>query len=208
MLEPLESEPFRTYVSVTVWTILLGSHGVIYLLRMVGLMVRPFWRHPVAFLYPWVRLLSESPSDISKTPFRPSKLLLIHMLWLTSSVGLWVGHSLYFSVLALNDLFPDIVGLEVTLRHGLRVPLWMAYITLAIYAGVFALWSSLMWIGSMRRSLAHFRHMNSIENGENIDDAGLYLAPFRKATGWAFAALPIYIGLAVVGIFVAPPFQG
>ena len=208
MLEPLESEPFRTYVTATVYTITFGSHGIIYLLSIVGLLLRPFWRQPVGFLYPWVRLSAKTPHDISRTPFSPSSLLLIHMLWLTSSVGLWVGYSLYVSVLALNTLFPDTVGLEVQMRHGLRVPLWMAHAILAMYAGVFASWSSWMWVRSLRLSLAHYRRINGVRDGGGLVDPGHYFAPFKRAAVWAYATLPIFIGLIVVGIFVAPPFQG
>ena len=231
MLEPLESEPFRTYVSVIAWTIGFGSHGLIYLLSIVGILLRPLsrilWdlsrRQPsslpasaavwcvrqfVVFIYPWLHLGGKTPSGIARTPFRPSRLLLIHMLWLTSSVGFWVGHSLYLSVIALNDLFPDIVGLKANLIYGARVPVWMADTILAVYASVFALLMSWIWLGSLRRSLAHFRHMNSVGNGDYINAAGHYLAPFQKATGWAFASLPIYIGLGVVGFLTAPWFQG
>ena len=208
MLEPLESEPFRTYALIALGSIVGGSHGIIYLLSIVGLLLRPFWRQPVAFLYPWVGLSFETHGDITKTSFSFSSLLLIHMLWLTSSVGLWVGLSLYFSVLALNELFPGVVGLEVIMQHGLRVPAWMVSTVLAMYAGVFASVSSLMWLGSLRRFLTNFRRMNSARDGEVIDDAGHYFSPFRKATAWAFATLPIYIGLVVVVVIIAPPFQG
>ena len=204
MLEPLQSEPFQTYAAVVVGTIVLGSHGIIYLLSIVGLLLRPFWRQPVAFLYPWVRLSSETPDDIARTPFRPSRLLLIHALWLANSVILWVGMTLYILVIALNELFPDVFGLAVV-QHGLKIPAWIGYIIVAMYTGVFASLSSLMWFGSLRRSLAHFRRMNSVRSGEDLDDAGHYLAPFRKATGWAFATLPIYIGLLALILTVAAP---
>ena len=207
MLEPLQSQPFRTYAAIVVYTIIFGSHGLIYFLSIVGLLLRPFsrnlwnfssrqpsslpasavvWcvRQPVVFLYPWMRLTAETPGDFTRTPFRPSRLLLIHALWLINSVGFWVGITLFHVVSALNEVFPDVVGLKVLMMHGLKVPAWMVFTVLAMYAGVFALWSSLTWLGSLRRSLAHFRHMNSEGNGGDPDDAGHYLAPFRRATGW------------------------
>ena len=208
MLEPLQNEPFRTYALIALGSIVGGSHIIIYLLSILGLLLRPFWRQPVAFLYPWVRLTAETPDDITRTPLRPSRLLLIHTLWLSSSVGLWVGLTLFSVVSALNELFPDVFGLDVYQLHGLKMPAWIGYTVLAMYAGVFASWSSWMWLGSLRRSLAHFRHMNSVRDGGGLDDAEHYLAPFRNATGWAFATLPIYIGLVVLVILVFPPWQG
>ena len=104
-------------------------------------------------------------------------------------------------VSALNELFPDVIGLNAT-QHGVKIPAWIGATIAAMYAGAFASWSSLMWFGSLRRSLAHFRHMNSVRDGGGIDDAGHYLAPFRKATGWAFATLPIYIGLLALTLIV------
>ena len=204
MLEPLQSEPMRTYALIALGSIVGGSHGIIYLLSILGLLLRPFWRQPVAFLYPWVRLSSETIDDITGTPFRPSRLLLIHTLWLSSSVGLWVGMALLMVVFTLAELFPDVIGLNAT-QHGVKIPAWIGATIAAMYAGAFASWSSLMWFGSLRRSLAHFRHMNSVGDGGGIDVAEHYLAPFRKATWWAFATLPIYIGLGVLIFIVTAP---
>ena len=208
MLEPLQSEPFRAYALITLWSIVGVSNAIIYLLSIVGLLLRPFWRQPVAFLYPWVRLSAKTPDDIAGTPLSPSRLFFIHTLWFLSSVGLWVGLTLYLVVSALNELFPDRVGLDVFYMHGMRVSAWIGFTVLAMYTGAFALWSSWMWHLSLRRSLLHFRYMNRVENGGGLDDPGHYLGPFRKATGWAFMTLPIYIGYVVVGIIVFPPFQG
>ena len=203
MLEPLQSEPMRTYALIALGSIVGGSHGIIYLLSILGLLLRPFWRQPVTFLYPWVRLSSETIDDITRTPFRPSRLLLIHTLWLSSSVGLWVGATLSLVVFTLNELLPDVFGLEAA-PHELKIPALIGYTVLGMYTGVFAYWSSLMWFASLRRSLAHFRHMNSVRDDGGIDDTEHYLAPFRKATAWAFATLPIYIGLlALILIVVA-----
>ena len=204
MLEPLQSEPFRTYALIALGSIVGGSHIIIYLLSILGLLLRPFWRQPVAFLYPWVRLTAETPDDITRTPLRPSRLLLIHTLWLSSSVGLWVGITLFLVVSAVAELFPDVIGLNAT-QHGVKIPAWIGATIAAMYAGAFASWSSLMWFGSLRRSLAHFRHMNSVGDGGRIDVAEHYLAPFRKATWWAFATLPIYIGLVVLIFIVTAP---
>ena len=204
MLEPLESEPFRTYALIALGSIVGGSHIIIYLLSILGLLLRPFWRQPVAFLYPWVRLTAETPDDITRTPFRPSRLLLIHTLWLSSSVGLWVGITLFLVVSAVAELFPDVIGLNAT-QHGVKIPAWIGATIAAMYAGAFASLSSLMWFGSLRRSLAHFRHMHSVGDGGGIDVAEHYLAPFRKATWWAFATLPIYIGLGVLIFIVTAP---
>ena len=204
MLEPLQSEPFRTYALIALGSIVGGSHIIIYLLSIVGLLLRPFWRQPKAFLYPWVRLYSETLEDVTRTPFRPSRLLLIHTLWLSSSVGLWVGITLFLVVSAVAELFPDVIGLNAT-QHGVKIPAWIGATIAAMYAGAFASWSSLMWFGSLHRSLAHFRHMNSVGDGGGIDVAEHYLAPFRKATWWAFATLPIYIGLGVLIFIVTAP---
>ena len=204
MLEPLQNEPFRTYALIALGSIVGGSHIIIYLLIILGLLLKPFWRQPVAFLYPWVRLTAETLEDVTRTPFRPSRLLLIHTLWLSSSVGLWVGITLFLVVSAVAELFPDVIGLNAT-QHGVKIPAWIGATIAAMYAGAFASLSSLMWFGSLRRSLAHFRRMNSVRSGEDIDDAGHYLAPFRKATWWAFATLPIYIGLGVLIFIVTAP---
>ena len=66
MLEPLQSEPFQTYALIALGSIVGASHGIIYLLSIVGLLLRPLWRQPVAFLYPWVRLTAETPDDITR----------------------------------------------------------------------------------------------------------------------------------------------
>ena len=228
MLEPLQSEPFQTYAAVVVATVVLGSHVVIYLLSIVGLLLRPFsrilWdfsrrRHSslaasaVVFLYPWIHLWGKPPRDITRTPFRPSKLLLIHTLWFINSVGLWVASTLAALVGALNELFPDVLGLDVYDLHGLKMPAWIGFTVLGMYTGAFALWSSLVWFGSLRRSLAHFKYMNGVEFSGDFDDTGHYWAshywaPFRKATKWAFMTLPIYIGLLVLVVLVFPPWQG
>ena len=202
MLEPLQSEPMRTYALIALGSIVGGSHIIIYLLSIVGLLLRPLWRQPVAFLYPWVRLTAETPDDITRTPLRPSRLLLIHTLWLSSSVGLWVGATLSLVVFTLNELFPDVFGLEAA-PPEMKIPALIGYTVLGMYTGVFAYWSSLMWLGSLRRSLAHFRHMNSVRDDGGIDDTEHYWAPFRKATAWAFATLPIYIGLLALILIVA-----
>ena len=208
MLEPLQSEPFQTYALIALGSIVGASHGIIYLLSIVGLLLRPLWRQPVAFLYPWVRLTAETPDDITRTPFRPSRLLLIHTLWLSSSVGLWVVATLWGIVGALADIFPDVFGIDVTQSSRPYISGfqdWIYFIISAMYTGVFAYWSSLMWFGSLRRSLAHFRYMNSVRDGGGLDDVGHYLAPFRKATGWALPTLPIYIGLLVLTLVFYPP---
>lgn len=208
MLEPLQSEPFLTYAAVGVGTVVLGSHGIIYLLSIVGLLLRPFWHQPVAFFYPWVRLTAESPDDIAKTPFKPSRLLLIHALWLVNSVGLWVGYTLYALVGAINEIFPDVVGLDVYDLHGLRMPAWIGFTVLAIYVGMFASLSSWMWVRSLRRSLAHYRRMYDVRDSGSLEDPGHYLAPFRKTAAWAVMTLPISIGLLVLVVLVFPPWQG
>ena len=141
------------------------------------------------------------PDDIARTPFKPSKLLLIHALWLINSVGLYVvfalisGVGLVVSVLA--EMLPGVFGLD-NVQQGYTAPVWVVAAALTLYTGAFASFSSWMWFGSLRRSLAHFRHMNSVGDSGINDAAGHYLAPFRKATGWAFATLPIYIGLVVL----------
>ena len=208
MLEPLQSEPFRTYALIAVGLVVGGSHGVIFLLSIVGLLLRPLWRQPIAVFYPWVRLTAENPDDIARTPLRPSRLLFIHMLWFTSSVGLWVGITLFGLVRILNELFPAVFGLDPFVMWGMKVPAWLGFSIEAMYTGAVASLSSWMWARSLRRSLAHYRRMNGIEHGGGVDDAGHYLAPFRKATVWAYATLPIFIGFAVLDIIMFPPFQG
>lgn len=206
MLGPLESESFRAYVLM--WLAVVGgSHGIIYLLSIVGLLLRPFWRRPVAFLYSWVYLF-KSPGGSARTHFSLSGLLLIHALWLLSSVGLWVGVTLSGLVSVLNELFPDLFGLDPFFMWGMRVPAWLGISIETVYVGAFAALSSWMWLRSLRSSLAHFRLTNDIENRGSLDDARHHLAPLRKATAWASATLPILIGLIVLDIVMFPPFQG
>ena len=208
MLEPLQSEPFQTYALIALGSIVGASHGIIYLLSIVGLLLRPLWRQPVALFYPWVYLF-KTPEGSTRTPFSPSSLLFIHALWLLSSVGLWVGITLFGLVSVLNELFPDVFGLDLFMMWGMRVPAWLGFIISAMYTGVFASLSSWMWLRSLRSSLAHFGRMNGVGNGGgSLDDAGHYLAPFRKATAWASATLPIFIGLIVLDVAMFPPFQG
>ena len=148
MLEFLESEPFQTYATVVVGTVILGSHGIIYLLSIVGLLLRPFsqtlWdfsyrRRPslpassVVFLYPWIHLWGKPPRDIARTPFRPSRLLLIHSLWLINSVGLYVGTILYLVVMALAYQFPDISGIERPPRSDFIEPSPLTNLLLFMY---------------------------------------------------------------------------
>ena len=105
----------------------LFSHVLIYVLSFVGLLLRALqtsydflcrrqpssmpasavvWclRRTVLFLYPWIYLWDKPPPDITRTPFRSPKslarihVLLVHMLWLTSSVGLWNYAALYLVV--------------------------------------------------------------------------------------------------------------
>ena len=140
------------------------------------------------------------PRDLVRTPFRPSKLLLIHMLWFTSSVGLWVGMSLFLVAHAFATLFPGIAGIDSS--NDRTSPL--AFPVILTYTGSFAVWSSWIWIRSLRRSLASFRHANNVGNSGGSDDPGHYLAPFKSATRWAFGTPPIYIGLAVLGFFFFP----
>lgn len=204
MLEPLQSEPFQTYALATLGAVVGGSHGTIFLLSIVGLLLRPLWRQPIALIYPWVWLTAENPDDIARTPLRPSRLLFIHMLWFTSSVGLWVGFTLIWLVRVLNELFPDVFGLDPFFMWGMNVSAWLGLSVEAMYMGAFASWSSWTWVRSLRSSLVHFRRMN----GGDLDDAGHYLAPFRKATAWAYATLPIFIGVVVLDIIMFPPFQG
>ena len=218
MLE-LQSEPFLTYAAVVVGTVVLGSHGLIYLLSIAGLLLRPFSRtlwdyssqrpsslsaSAVVLLYPWIHLWGKPPRDIARTPFRPSRLLIIHTLWLINSVGLWVGVVLYFIVIAVAVLFPETVGLDINRNTFWG---WPQFLLISLYVGIIAAWSSLVWSRSLRRSLAHFRHMNSVENDGSFDAPGHYLTPFRKATKWAFATVPFYIGLVVLVLVTHPaPF--
>ena len=198
MLAPLESEPFQTYAVVAVGTIVLGSHGTIFLLNVLGLLLKPFWRQPAAFLYPWVYLWGEPPSDIASTPFRPSRLLLIHALWLCNSVGLWVVFALETAAALLAALINAMFGIDF--RANSASPL--SVLVIFAYSACFAVWSSWMWSDSLRRSLASFRYANVVENSGSSDDPAHYLAPFRKATWWALATLPIYIGWGVLSFFL------
>ncbi len=193
------------------------SHLIVYLLSIVGLPFRPFsrilwdfssrspsflpasaavWciRQVVLFLYPWIHL-TKTPKRIAGTPFRPSKLglvytLLIHVLWLTSSIGLWA----LFTQATVKEVY-------AASESDVRV---VVLILMVIYAGVFTAWSALMWLLSLRRSFAHFRYTSSVRDGGDLDDARHYLAPFRKTAVWAFASLPIFFGYAVLG-FVSDP---
>ena len=207
----------------------LYSHLVVYLLSIVGLPFRPFsrilwdfssrrpsflpasaavWciRQVVLFLYPWIHL-TNTPERIAGTPFRPSRLwlvytLLIHVLWLTSSIGLWA----LFTQASVKQVLPYVSPAfgPITDPEDRVVVL----ILIVIYAGVFAASSALMWLLSLRRSLAHLRRMNSVRDGGDLDNARHYLAPFRKATVWAFASLPIFVGYAVLSLASDPtPFQ-
>ena len=140
--------------------------------------------------------MGKPPGDVAGTPFGPSKsllvyILLIHTLWLTSSVGFWTYAALYLVVQVLTEGFVD------------NRPAVIIFIM--IYLGVFAAWSALMWLLSLRRSLADFRHMNSVRDGGDLDDAGYYFAPFRKTAAWAFASLPIFFVFVVLS-FLADPF--
>ena len=207
MLDLLQSESFLSNVLVVLAVVVGGSHGIIYLLSIVGLLLRPFWRRPVTLLYPWV-FLTKPLDDIAKTPFRPSNFLLIHALWLTSSVSLWVGFTLYGVVIALNEIIPDVVGLDPHTQWGMRVPAWLGLSIEAMYLGLFASLSSWMWLRSLRSSRAQFRRMNGVKDDGGHVGVVHYLAPFRKATIWATAALPIFIGLLVLDIVMFPPFQG
>ena len=219
MLSPVET----TFVLVSFY-----SHVIVYVLSIVGLF-RPFsqilwdfssqrpsflpasafvWciRQVVLFLYPWIHL-TKAPERIAGTSFRPSWLwlvntLLIHVLWLTSFIGLWAlltQASVKVALPYISPAFGPITDPEV------RV---VVLILMVIYAGVFTAWSSLMWLLSLRRSLAHFRYISSVRDGGDPDDARHYLAPFRKATVWAFATLPIFFGYVVLGLTSDPtPFQ-
>ena len=193
------------------------SYVIIYLLSFVGLLLRALqtsyfscrrqpssmpasavvWclRRTVLFLYPWIYLWDKPPPDITRTPFGSTTFslvytLLIHMLWLTSSVGFWTYAALYSLAQFRAEGFVDN-------RPGL-------VIFVMIYLGVFAASSSLMWLLSLRGSLVHLWRMNSVRDGGASDDARHYLAPFRKTTVWAFASLPILFGLIVLA-FAADP---
>ena len=52
MLAPFESEPFRTYALIVLGSIVGGSLAIVMFLSVAGLLLRPFWRRPVAFLFP------------------------------------------------------------------------------------------------------------------------------------------------------------
>ena len=201
MLAPFESEPFRTYALIVLGSTTGVSHAIIMFLRITGLLLRPFWQQPVALLYPWVYMWGDPPRDLARTPFRPSKLLLIHTLWFTSSVGLWVGLSLIMLGLTFAYLFPGISGIERHRSDGTEVGLPFGLL-LVMWFVIFAVWSSRMWLDSLRRSLAHFRHMKEGGNDGGCDGAEHHLAPFRKSTKWAFATLPIYIGWAALALLV------
>ena len=193
------------------------SYVIIYLLSFVGLLLRALetsyfscrrqpssmpasavvWclRRTVLFLYPWVYLWDRPSPDITRTPFGPTTFslvytLLIHMLWLTSSVGFWTYAALDSIVQFLTEGYADN-------RPGV-------VIFIKIYLGVFAASSSLMWLLSLGGSLVHLWRMNSVRDGGASDDARHYLAPFRKATVWAFVSLPILFGWIVLA-FVADP---
>ena len=132
------------------------SYVIIYLLSFVGLLLRALqtswdfscrrqpssmpasavvWclRRTVLFLYPWVYLWDRPPPDITRTPFGSTTFslvytLLIHMLWLTSSVGYWTSDALYSIVQVRTEGFVDNRPAIV--------------IFLMIYLGVFAASSS------------------------------------------------------------------
>ncbi len=207
MLLSLLNETLLTYALVMFFIIFFGSHTIIFLLSMVGLLLRPFSRQPVALLYPWVRLSAENPDDISETPFRPSRLLLVHTLWFMSSVVVWVGLTLICLDIVLNELFPSLVDIEDYSVYGMRVSASIGYTILAMYASVFALWSSRMWVRSLSQSLAYYRRMNGVRDG-GLDDPGHYLAPFRKTSKWAIATWPLLFGFGVLAFTMFPPFQG
>ena len=205
------------------------SHLIVYLLSFVGLLIRALqtsydflcrrqpssmpasavvWclRRTVLFLYPWIYLWDKPPPDITRTPFRSPKSLLIHVLlvhtlWLTSSVGLWALSTLA----SVKEVLPFISPAFGPITDPeFRV---VVLILMVIYAGVFAASSSLMWLLSLGGSLVHLRRMNSVRDGGDLDDARHYLAPFRKATVWAFASLPIFLGYAVLSLASHPyPF--
>ncbi len=205
------------------------SYVIIYLLSFVGLLIRALqtswdfscrrqpssmpasavvWclRRAVLFLYPWIYPWDKSPGDVAGTPFRSPKSLLIHVLlvhtlWLTSSVGLWA----LFTLAAVKEVLPFISpAFGPITEPEFRV---VVLILMVIYAGVFAASSALMWLLSLRRSLSHFRYMNSVRDGGDLDDARHYLAPFRKTAIWAFASLPIFFVYVVLAFAAAPtPF--
>lgn len=218
MLSPVET----IFVLVSFY-----SHVIVYVLSIVGLPFRPFsrilwdfssqrpsflpasavvWciRQVVLFLYPWIHL-TEAHERIAGTPSRLwlVNTLLIHVLWLTSSIGLWALFTLASVKVVLPYISPAFG--PITDPEDRVVVLTL----MVIYAGVFTAWSSLMWLLSLRRSLAHFfRYTSSGRDGGDLDDARHYLAPFRKATVWAFASLPIFFGYAVLSLTSDPtPFQ-
>ena len=41
-------------------------------------------------------------------------------------------------------------SVSLSFNHGLKIPAWIGYIIVAMYTGVFASLSSLMWFGSLR----------------------------------------------------------
>ena len=203
-----------------------GSHGLIYLLSIVGMLLRPFSRLLLGFsvrepsslpasivmwcvrnlavlLYPWMHLWTPSPSDIARTPFRPSKLLLIHSLWLFSSVGLWVGFILYLAVLALAYLFRNVLEIDPRTYDTNTHP--AGTVVIFLYLAVFAAWSSWVWIRSLHRSRVHYESVTSVDKAGGRDDAGHYLSPFRNATVWAFATLPIMLGGAILALAAWDP---
>ena len=206
MMGLLESEPIRAYVLMWL-AVVVGAHGIVYLLSLVGLLLRPFWRKPVAFLYPWVYLFKH-PGASSRTHLSRSGLLFGHALWLLSSVVLWLVITLSGLVGVLNELFPHVVGLDPFFMWGMRVPAWLGISIQSMYIGAFAALSSWMWLRSLRSSLAHSRRMNDARDGGGLDDARHHVTPFRKATAWASATLPILIGLIVLDVVMFPPFQG
>ena len=217
MLGWMTSEPFASIAIGTFAAVIVGTHGVLILLAVFGILLKPFagrlqtstivWplRHLSRLLFPWIYLCGESPAAISETPFRPSRLLLIHALWLFSSVGLWTAGTLFHIGAVFAALFPDVLG--ITVRHNNLTSGEMAagYAILAFSFGIFAVWSFTVWLRSLRRSSDHFQYVRNVENHVRVDDPDQYLAPFKRATLWSFASLPIYFVIAVLSLALFPP---
>lgn len=231
MIDLLEREAIQSYVIVVAY-IVVGSHVLIYLLSIVGILLRPFsrflwipfgrqpssllasaavWcvRLPIVLLYPWMHLWTPTPNNMDRTPLGSLSIalmyiLLIHTLWLTSSIGIMVSHQLIQAVIGFAVLFPDLASIHI---RGDEFWGWPPFLVESSYVGFFTIWSSWMWYGSLRRALAHFRREKSAGYSGDRGDAGLYLMPFRKATWWAFATLPNFFVILVFQLLTHPaPF--
>ena len=220
-------EPFETIISVTVLSICLGAHGLIIVLSIVGLLCKPIagslhtllkmqfssvllsrvlWlpQQLANILFPWIYICGDSPDSIEETPFTPSRLLMIHTVWALSSVGLWVGATIFYTSVVLVALWQNVLGTSIQHIFMSNADVSDIYIIMVLYFGLFAILSFRVWARSVRSALDHYQYVSNLENAAFIDDTDHYLSPFRNATLWAFMTPPIGIGGAILALALLP----